>query len=147
MHCVNHVRLLTTLTGTQSAGPVISVFCNKKSAVMGQFWLQLQTVRQRISQHRGSCRKQKILMCPHLCCLLSQYQTLHTGQRIWTNSSANWFLLIGGGRFNCSPLRTLRNRDTAVSKELQEAVTDRALRRRDRQDTMYVYQSTSERIQ
>ena len=58
-------------------------------------------------------------------------------------SAANWFLMIDGARFNRSMIRTLRNRETSVSSELSEVVTDRALRRRDRMDTSYVYDASS----
>ena len=61
-------------------------------------------------------------------------------------SSANWFLFIDGCRFNRSLLRTLRNRETSISPALKEVVSDRALRRRDRQDTSYVFDSTSEAL-
>lgn len=60
-------------------------------------------------------------------------------------SHGNWFLYINQARFSLVMLRTARL-DSAPAEPLKSALTDKALRGRDRMDTSYVAECTSRQV-
>ena len=69
---------------------------------------------------------------------------VHAGKNIH-RSHCNWFLFFEDARFSIAVLRTVRIY-SSLSKELASAVTDMALRGRDRMDTTYVAKCNSQPV-
>lgn len=69
----------------------------------------------------------------HMLLLHAIPDAVHAGKKVF-RASANWWLLLDGYRINNSMLRTLRQFDKTAAEKLKPAVSDSALRNRDRMD-------------